>query len=396
MVETPDELTALWLTDALASSGRLDDERIIDVKLTPIGTGQMSESLRVTLTYDRPSGLPATLVAKLPATSETSRATAKMLRSYENEVRFYQQLAADLPIRTPDVFFAEIDVESAGFVLLLEDLAPARAGDQLTGCSPELATTAVDELVKLHAPRWGDPRLASLEWLHRDSAASRAFLLALLPGLWDSFCSRYDGDLSLDVRRAGDELMANLDAYLSADTEPWSIVHGDYRLDNLLFDETPGGRRIAVVDWQTCTHGPALQDVAYFIGASLTPEARRPVEETLVRRYHERLLAADVSGYDWTRCWHDYRRGAFAGLIMAIAASNLVERTERGDRMFLTMAARHARHALDLDALGAIASESGHPRAAPGATVTTPPDYRNSGREGSTRPSQCRADPSLP
>jgi hypothetical protein len=35
---------------------------------------------------------------------------------------------------------------------------------------------------------------------------------------------------------------------------------------------------------------------------------------------------------------------------MAVAASMLVERTARGDEMFLTMARRHARHALDLDA----------------------------------------------
>jgi hypothetical protein len=35
---------------------------------------------------------------------------------------------------------------------------------------------------------------------------------------------------------------------------------------------------------------------------------------------------------------------------MAVAASMLVERTDRGDEMFLVMAHRHARHALDLDA----------------------------------------------
>jgi hypothetical protein len=35
---------------------------------------------------------------------------------------------------------------------------------------------------------------------------------------------------------------------------------------------------------------------------------------------------------------------------MAVGASMMVERTDRGDRMFLTMAARHARHALDLEA----------------------------------------------
>ena len=295
------------------------------------------------------------MVAKLPAASETSRNTAKLLRSYENEIRFYQEVAPDLPMRTPDVFFADIDVESASFVLLLEDLAPARPGDQLAGCSPELAKIAVDELVKLHAPHWGDPYLASLEWLHRDRAANRALLMTLLPGLWESFRTRYASDINHDIRHAGDDLFAHLEEYLLADSEPWSIVHGDYRLDNLLFDPAPGGAGVAVVDWQTCTHGPALQDVAYFIGASLTVLERRVVEETLVRDYHEGLLAAGVRDYDWGRCWHDYRRGAWAGLIMAIAASNLVERTDRGDQMFLTMATRHARHALDLDALGAIA-----------------------------------------
>ena len=35
---------------------------------------------------------------------------------------------------------------------------------------------------------------------------------------------------------------------------------------------------------------------------------------------------------------------------MGIAASMLVERTERGDHMFMTSITRHAQHALDLDA----------------------------------------------
>ena len=111
-----------------------------------------------------------------------------------------------------------------------------------------------------------------------------------------------------------------------------------------------GTGSVAVVDWQTCAHGPALNDVAYFIGAGLTTEDRRSCEQDLVRRYHDALVAAGVDDYDWDRCWLDHRRGTWAGLIMAIAASMLVEQTERGDEMFLTMAHRHARHALDLDA----------------------------------------------
>lgn len=351
IADTPEQLTAGWLTDALRGSGHLPPGRAVaSVTRQPVGTGQMCDSVRLHLSYDGDTAAPATVVAKLPAADETSRATARSLRSYENEVRFYQQLAPDLPVRTPMVFHADIDVETASFVLLLEDLAPARQGDQLAGCTVEQAQVAVGELVRLHAPRWADPALDHIEWLHRDPLTSRAFLAMLLPGLWDGFRERYAGDLGPEVHQAGDALFGAFDAYAHADTEPWTITHGDYRLDNLLFDPTPGGSPIAVVDWQTCTHGPALGDVAYFVGAGLTADARRPVEEDLVRGYHRGLLAAGVDGYGWADCWRAYRRGTWAGLVMAVAASMLVERTARGDQMFLTMAHRHSRHALDLEA----------------------------------------------
>ncbi len=350
IADTPEALTAAWLTDALRASGHLVDDRVVHVESSPVGTGQMCDSLRLTLGYDTPADAPRTLVAKLPAADETSRATARSLRSYENEVRFYQQLAADLPVRTPQVFHADIDTETAAFVLLLEDLTPGRPGDQLAGCDPDVAAVAVDELVRLHAPRWGDRSLAELEWLHRDKGANQQFLLMLLPGLWDGFRERYGADLGPDVHTAGTALFSNLEAYLLADTEPWSIVHGDYRLDNLLFDPNPGGVPVAVVDWQTCTHGPALSDVAYFIGAGLGVADRAACEVDLVQAYHAALAGAGVTDYPLERCWLDYRRGSWHGMIMAVAASMLVERTDRGDHMFLTMAARHARHALDLDA----------------------------------------------
>lgn len=351
IADTPAGLTEAWLTEALRRSGRLDAGSVVEVERSPVGTGQMCDSIRLTLRYDESGVAPATMIAKLPAADATSRATALALRSYESEVRFYQQLAGDLPIRTPELYYADIDVSTASFVLLLEDMAPAQQGDQLEGCSVETAEVAVNELVRLHAPRWDDPALASLEWLHRDRAAQQEFLMMLLPALWDGFRQRYAAELGADVHAAGDALFGRLGEYLMADSGPWTIVHGDYRLDNLLFDPTPDGVPVTVVDWQTCTHGSALQDVAYFIGAGMRPDERRAVEAELVRSYHAGLLAAGVGDYHWDQCWRDYRRGSWGGLIMAVAASMLVERTDRGDEMFLTMAARHSRHALDLEAI---------------------------------------------
>ena len=50
-------------------------------------------------------------------------------------------------------------------------------------------------------------------------------------------------------------------------------------------------------------------------------------------------------------CWEEYRRSCFHGLVMTIAASMVVERTERGDEMFMTWFERNAQQALDLGAV---------------------------------------------
>lgn len=346
IADTPDKLTPEWLTAALTASGSLSGARVRAAELLPLGTGQMCDSARIQLTYDDPAAGPASVVAKLPAADEGSRATAILFRSYEKEVRFYQELAQRLPVRTPRVHYADIDVATASFVLLLEDLAPAQPGDQLRGCSTEVAAAAVAELVKLHAPMWGDPSLAQLDWLHGDVEGRTALLQEILPLLWAGFQERYAAELEPHVKQAGDVFFARLGAG-PADDRPSTVTHVDFRLDNLLIG--PDGS-VAVVDWQTCGTGVGPQDVAYFLGAGLLPEVRREAEAELVRGYHDGLVAAGVTGYDWADCWLDYRRGTWAGLSMAVLASMSVKRTDRGDQMFLTMAARHARHALDLDA----------------------------------------------
>jgi hypothetical protein len=117
-----------------------------------------------------------------------------------------------------------------------------------------------------------------------------------------------------------------------------------------MIEQQESGLSVAAVDWQSITLGAPMNDVAYFIGAGLEPEVRQPVEEDLVRGYYEGLMTAGVSNYSWEDCWLGYRRGAFAGFAVTVVASMLVQRTDRGDTMFTTMARRHARHAIDLNA----------------------------------------------
>jgi len=335
----PEEITAEFLASVLG--------RAVDGFTTqPVGTGQMGDSVRYTLSPQGDS--PSSVVVKFAAADDTSRATGHALRSYEIEVRFYRELAGTVGIRTPVCHYAAVEPDTGWFTLVLEDLAPAEQGDQMAGCSIDQAALALDELTRLHAPRWNDAALMELEWFHRaDAGAGTAMIVQ---ALYDGFVERYADRLDPDHLELSRRLIESLPHLMAQRTGPICITHGDYRLDNMLFGTAAGGPPLAVVDWQTCTTGPPLTDASYFVGAGLQVEDRRAHEEALIREYHRGLLAAGVEGFDWETCWTDYRRFSFGGLVMAIAASMLVERTDRGDEMFMTMASRHSTQALDLGA----------------------------------------------
>ena len=123
--------------------------------------------------------------------------------------------------------------------------------------------------------------------------------------------------------------MPRIRRWMARERGPRTIVHADFRLDNLLF--TPGRPDPVVVDFQTITWGSGAYDLAYFIGGSLEPEVRRPAADDLIAGYHRALVTHGVDGYPLDALRMDYRRECFGGLLMAVGASMLVQQTERGD-----------------------------------------------------------------
>jgi aminoglycoside/choline kinase family phosphotransferase len=346
----PESVTTTWLTEALGTAGVLDAARVVGFETEEVGTGQMADSVRLRLHYDAESlEAPPSVVGKFTAADPTSRSTGVAMRTSEVEVRFYQQVAGTVGIRTPRCYYADVDPATAEFVLLLEDMAPARPGDQVAGCGIDDAVLAVTELAALHAPRWDDRTLDDLEWLNRRTEESNALGAALLPVLFEGFVDRYGAVLDDAVLDVGRRLMPHIGGYLRDQPRPWTVQHADYRLDNLLFGTGTDGPPLAVVDWQTVTLGPGAADVSYFLGAGPPVEDRRRHEEDLVRRYHDALVAGGVTGYSFDACFTDYRRYAYAGYLMAVGASMMVERTARGDEMFLAMVRRHAAQIIDLN-----------------------------------------------
>ncbi len=336
-----DEVTSAWLSLALGES-------IEVVSRDRVGTGQVGLSVRFVLAG--PANTPASVVVKLPSDDAQSRATGVAMRNYEREVRFYAEVAPTVGIRTPRCWYGDWDSKSGDFVLVLEDLAPATQGDQIEGCSLDHAALALEELAKLHAPRWGDHSLEDLSWLsHRDPQGS-AMLQALYQSLWPGFVDIYGPSMTSSQIVLGERLGASLSTWVVDDGVPPTVTHGDYRLDNMLFGDESGGYPLAVVDWQTPGRGVALSDASYFLGAGLLSSERRAHEVDLMREYHGRLVAGGVSAFTWDACWEGYRRYAFSGCVMSVVASMIVGSSDRGIAMFSAMTERHFQHAEDVDA----------------------------------------------
>jgi hypothetical protein len=137
--------------------------------------------------------------------------------------------------------------------------------------------------------------------------------------------------------------------WLLAEYDRFSLLHGDYRLDNMLFD--PDRTRVSVVDWQTLGVGLPARDLAYFTATSLNSQLRATIEEDLVADYHRALVGCGVAGYDRETCWRDYRLGVLQAPLISALGFAFAAATERGDDMVLAMLTRGCRAIRDLGTL---------------------------------------------
>ena len=347
---TPAEVDATWLTGVLRDRGLLaDGARVTSVLPSPVGTGQMADTVRFVLDYEPAGAGPRSVVGKFASPDEQSLSTGRIMRAYEVEVRFYAEVAPRVDTRIPRLLFAALDPVDSWFTLLMEDLEGAVQGDEISGCDPDVASAALGQLAALHAPCWEDPDLAGRSWIDRSSPEGDEFTAAIVTGVFPGFLDRYADRLDPGHVTLLEHFIPSIRAFINRPRGPRTVVHADFRLDNLLF--TPDRPEPVVVDFQTINWGSGAYDLAYFVGGCLEPDVRRTAGDGLIAEYHADLCARGVNDYPLDALRADYRRECFGGLLMAVGASMLVKQTERGDRMFLTSVSRHAQQALDLDAL---------------------------------------------
>jgi aminoglycoside phosphotransferase (APT) family kinase protein len=236
------------------------------------------------------------------------------------EARLLQALE-DQPVRTPRVLVRhdEEDVLGVPFYVMEQvhgDVIGAELPSRFAGdaAKDRIVDELVDALVELHAVDW---RGAGLDWFGKGDGRYLERQLRRFGGLWERNATRSLPEV--------DEAAAWLQAHLPPQRES-TLVHGDYRLGNVMFGSGPdagprgtAGERddvphlAAIFDWELSTIGDPLADLGYLTAnyaqdgidsgplasmSAVTAQPGFPTREAIVERYAARS-GRDVDDIRW-------------------------------------------------------------------------------------------------
>jgi aminoglycoside phosphotransferase (APT) family kinase protein len=296
-------------SEALASF--LDDRGLGEgpVTATAIGGGESNltyllerGTTRVVLRRPPPPPLP-------PSAHDVVREARTQLALAPAGVRVPQVLAVcedESILGVP--FFVMAELEGA----VISDELPAAI--DLPKERRRLSQEFVDGLVQLHSIDWEryDVRIGKpTGYLERQ--------LRLWGKLWEINATREVPACAV----VGERLQASM-----PESPPTTVVHGDYRLGNVMVTGRPPVRLLGILDWEMATIGDPLADLGYVIAGwsqpgvpqhpmLLSPVTARPgflTRDELIARYAD-ATGCDISRLDWYQAFALWKSAVFCEAI---------------------------------------------------------------------------------
>ncbi|MBT4160004.1 MAG: DUF1679 domain-containing protein [Gammaproteobacteria bacterium] len=330
-----EELTTDWIQSAMAPY--LNGATLKDFTATIIGVGEgfMGQLARVGLEYDGDKGdAPASLIAKFASTSEATRDQAASQNLYQRELGFYRDIGKEAGVPIADCYYSAYIDETNHFVLLLEDLAPGEASDQVAGTDKETSREVIEQFAKLHAKWWNSEKLEQYDWAQWliQSMTQKQSL-----EMFHKSVKEVHETGKFDAYPEMKRLMPLLEPLLKFDPAPpfpFTLTHGDLRSDNIIKPSAEGGR-FTVIDWQLSGIGDPVNDIVRWMVQSISIEDRRETEQELLKLYHDRLLEYGVKGFSYRKFISAYKTNLIVVYLMFSMSMETVDKSsERAQALF--------------------------------------------------------------
>lgn len=343
------DISPAWIADCLD----VPAESIAGITLEPMGAGvgMMSAMSVIRVEWAAQAAGPASLVVKLAAENETNRAVSQQFNLYLKEVSYYRDLAPRNQARSPKIFASDID-DQHNFFLLMEDVSDYRLGNQVTGATLEETKICVTELARLHASFWN--QVDDIDWLPNMSGSDNARNMALgAEAGWPQLRALFGEWLPESIDNLREQYLARIPSLQAQlDQPPRTLIHGDFRMDNMLFGQHKDHHPLLIVDFQGPLKGNGIHDFAYLMSHSVQTAVRRAHEQELVQLYVNVLKESGVPGYSFEKAWADYRLGVlYAWTVAVVIAGTLDPSNERGFAWMSKMVERNGRALEDLGCL---------------------------------------------
>jgi hypothetical protein len=246
------------------------------------------------------------------------------------EVEFYNAIASTMDNPPLARCYDAVYVPDTGQShLLLDDLSETHFQPEPPLPPSNLhCEQLMDCLARFHAHWWEHPRLGTdIGELANQGPSSEEILrfpysMRETEEMFSGFVDFLGDRLSIARRKLYEQVLSAWPfpglAERLIERRSLTLVHGDAHVWNFLYPRHPEHDRVCIIDWHEWGISLGTNDLAEMIGLWWYPERRARMEEPLLRRYHDRLLAHGVADYSWERCWDDYRLSAIGNLFCPV------------------------------------------------------------------------------
>lgn len=317
-------LTQDWAQSVLRLHDADATVRAVETVSVHIGT-----TTRVRLIVDHDSRQVARRwFVKLPSGNWRARLITALPRLLQTEVRFYREVAAQVPLQMP-VCLAARSQWGRGTILVLADVTEqgCRAGSAGDTLDIRQAYTAVGQLAYFHARFWQDTTLtASYPWI-ADSVRQLEDLLgsALAVPLMRSGLKKAGSMIPEEIHGPALKYAKNRKKVMAfLNDAPLTLTHHDCHPGNLFWQEDGS---VGFLDWQLVRLGEGVGDIAYLLATTLAPEERYQYEAELLAHYGNtlRLLGIDMPGDSLMTRYRAHCCYTFEAMVVTLAIGGMME-----------------------------------------------------------------------